>query len=193
VEEDDKVSLLGVSLIEKASSMLDTLNVSGESLLHTNQYRIYNEDVNKNETKVLTYNFMSLRERTMLILPFKGRNASGMLSHVLLPMMTAFFSGIFPAGYIPSFPDGAVSGKMVVTFAKYAISRGRRHGNRPDDPIPLFIVAATIKVTEWRWAMVFDKMNGCSGIQVFFPFQATATIYSDPQFAQVQFLYIFII
>jgi hypothetical protein len=84
----------------------------------------------------------------MLILPFKGRNASGMLSHVLLPMMTAFFPAIFSAGCAPQPSDEAVSGTRVVTFAKYAISRGRRHGRRPDDPIPLFIVAATIKVTE---------------------------------------------
>lgn len=84
----------------------------------------------------------------MLILPFKGRNAFGMLSHVLLPMMTAFFPGIFSAVCVPSFSDETVSGTRVVIFAKYAISRGRRHGNRPADPIPLFIVAATIKVTE---------------------------------------------
>ena len=37
-EEDDKVSLLGVNLNENASSMVDTLNVSGESLHQTNQY-----------------------------------------------------------------------------------------------------------------------------------------------------------
>ena len=86
----------------------------------------------------------------MFILPFRGRNARGMLSHVLLPIMTAFFLDIVSAWYVSSFPDGAVSGTVVVSFAKYAISRGRRHGNRPDDPIPLFIVAATIKVTEGR-------------------------------------------
>ena len=84
----------------------------------------------------------------MLILPFKGRNLVGMLSHVLLPMIAAFFPDVVSVVYAPSFSDEAVSGTTVVTFAKYAISRGRRHGNRPDDPIPLFIVAATIKVTE---------------------------------------------
>lgn len=84
----------------------------------------------------------------MLILPFKGRNASGMLSHVLLPMMTAFFPDMVSAGRVPPLSDEAASGTRVVIFAKYAISRGRRHGKRPDDPIPLFIVAATIKVTE---------------------------------------------
>ena len=93
----------------------------------------------------------------MFILLFKGRNASGMLSHVLLPIITAFFPDMVSALYVPSFSDEAVSGTVVVTFAKYAISRGRRHGNRPDDPIPLFIVAATIKVTEGRWAIVFEK------------------------------------
>jgi hypothetical protein len=98
--------------------------------------------------RYLTYNFMSLRERITLTLPFKGRSFSGMLSHVLLPMMTAFIPGIVPVGYVPSLPDEAVSGTTVVIFAKYAISRGRRHGNRPDSPIPLFMVAATINVTE---------------------------------------------
>lgn len=79
-------------------------------------------------------------------------------------MMTAFFPDIFSAWYVPSFSDEAVSGTVVVTFAKYAISRGRRHGNRPDDPIPLFIVAATIKVTEARWAIVFEQTNRRGGV-----------------------------
>jgi len=91
---------------------------------------------------------MSFRERITFILPLKGRNAAGILSHVLLPMMTAFLPGTVSAGCVTSFSGGAVSGTAVVTFAKYAISRGRRHGNRPDDPIPLFKVAATISVTE---------------------------------------------
>lgn len=171
VGEDDEGSLLGVGLNEKASSMLDTLNASGESLLQTLQYQIYHEET---RPRYPTYSFMSLRERTMLILLFKGRNASGMLSHVLLPMITAFFPDTVSAGCAPSFSDEAVSGTRVVTFAKYAISRGRRHGKRPDDPIPLFMVAATIKVTEWRWAMVFEEMNGRRGIQVFWYFPNTS-------------------
>ena len=128
---------------------------------------------------------MSLRERIMLILPFKGRNAFGMLSQVFLPMMTAFFPDIFSAGCAPSLFDEMVSGTRVVIFAKYAISRGRRHGNRPDNPIPLFMVAATIKVAEGRCAMVFEEMDGRSGIQVFVIFQRKINnTYSDTQYAQ---------
>jgi len=50
VGEDDKVSPLGVSVNENASSMLDTLNASGESLIQTNQYQIYHEESNRNKT-----------------------------------------------------------------------------------------------------------------------------------------------
>lgn len=46
---NDKVSSLGVCLNENASSMLDTLKVSGESLLQTNQYQIYHEEPNRNK------------------------------------------------------------------------------------------------------------------------------------------------
>jgi hypothetical protein len=61
---------------------------------------------------------MSLRERMMLVLPFKGRNARGMLPHVPLPMITAFVPDIFSAVYVISFPNEVVSGTAVVTFAK---------------------------------------------------------------------------
>jgi len=50
VDEDEKVSLLGLN--ENASSMLDTLNAFGESLLQANQYQVYHEKSNGNETQV---------------------------------------------------------------------------------------------------------------------------------------------
>ena len=67
----------------------------------------------------------------MFVLFWRGLNLGWMLSQVFLPIITAF---VFP------------SGAAVVTFAKYAISLGNRHGSWPPFPIPLVEVAATMTV-----------------------------------------------
>ena len=72
-----------------------------------------------------------MRDTTAFARPRRGRNRSGMLSHVLRPMTTAF-----------AHPAGAPA----VARAKYAISFGRRHGRLASFPIPFEAVAATISV-----------------------------------------------
>jgi hypothetical protein len=80
-----------------------------------------------------TYMDSESRETTTLIRFFNGLNLVGMLSHVFLPMMTAFLFVAF-------------SGTCDVILAKYAISLERRQGRRPVAPMPFERVAATIKV-----------------------------------------------
>lgn len=65
---------------------------------------------------------------TMFFLRGKGLNLLGMLSHVFLPMITAFCC-----------PSGA----LVVTCAKYLSSFESFHGKPPFTPMPLAFVAAT--------------------------------------------------
>ena len=60
---------------------------------------------------------VALLERIKLTLPGRGRNLSGMDSHVLRPMMTAFFL------------DGSVV--LEVSSLKYFMSPGRFHGSFP--------------------------------------------------------------
>jgi len=73
------------------------------------------------------------RERTTFTRPGSGRNLSGIDSHVLRPMITAFSRSPTPAE--------AVS---VVIRLKYAMSPGRRQGSWPSFPIPPSFVHATI-------------------------------------------------
>jgi hypothetical protein len=92
----------------------------------------------------------------ILIRPASGRKRGGMLSHVTRPITTAFF-------LLSLSPSSRVS-PPVVTRAKYFNSRGKRHGNLPRCPIPLFIVAATMSVTR-----LIDKKDNALCVSSRFP------------------------
>uniref|UniRef100_A0A2P2LQA3 Uncharacterized protein MANES_11G084400 n=1 Tax=Rhizophora mucronata TaxID=61149 RepID=A0A2P2LQA3_RHIMU len=72
------------------------------------------------------------RVRTTLKRPDRGRCSTGMLSHVFLPIITAFF-----------LPESEV---VEVISLKNLRSEGNLHGNFPSFPIPISLVAAT---TTW--------------------------------------------
>uniref|UniRef100_A0A7C9EN74 Uncharacterized protein n=1 Tax=Opuntia streptacantha TaxID=393608 RepID=A0A7C9EN74_OPUST len=72
------------------------------------------------------------RVRTTLSLPGKGRFLRGILSHVFLPIITAFFFSGFDV--------------FIVISLKNLRSDGNFQGNLPSLPIPISLVAAT---TTW--------------------------------------------
>lgn len=86
---------------------------------------------------------------TIFVLSFNGRNFGGMLSQVLRPIIRAFVSYKAVRIGIQPFEETPTPGlARLVTRAKYAISLfSPVQGSVPPRPIPILLVAATIKVS----------------------------------------------
>lgn len=127
------------------------------------------------ERKERTYRSIPFLVIIKLLRSFRGLNFVGIDSHVLRPIITAFwvFCGLVVVTLLSVsttlevalfIPIQTASASLPVAvarmyglaacslwpddlpLAKYFISPGRRHGNPPFNPIPLDLVAATIAV-----------------------------------------------
>ena len=135
---------------------------SNESFISPNCFHASSNDLATN-TPLGTSN-VALRVKTTLVRPCKGRNFVGILSHVFLPIITAFcLTGAGGVGDdAPSVAEPEAVALLptllllpIVISLKCFISPGSFHGKSPFQPIPRDVVdAATIAVAAISFTII---------------------------------------